>query len=73
MKYICSQCGNFSTLDTGEILDSGYTLNCEHCKKETIIDLFQPEYRKDLYEKSKKYDEIMEWWLRWLENDTNGN
>jgi DNA-directed RNA polymerase subunit RPC12/RpoP len=55
MKYICAHCGGFSKFPEASedvMLDSGQVLKCEHCGKETVVDLFTPEYRKNLFRKA---------------------
>lgn len=50
MRFVCAHCGDFSDDPDVEMLDSGTTMTCEACGKETIVDLSTPEYRKKLFE-----------------------
>jgi len=51
MKYSCAHCGEWVSLEEigVDFLDSGTTLKCPHCDRETIVDLFRPEERAKLY------------------------
>lgn len=57
MKYICAYCGILSKVKM-DILEAGSKLVCEECEEITILDLFKPQERADLYrhalEKEKK-------------------
>lgn len=53
IRFVCAGCGDLvpdaqgSTAADG--IDSGTTLKCRECDQDTIVDLFQPEERRDLY------------------------
>jgi hypothetical protein len=52
MKFICANCKGFSKFSEPAeaiLLDDGQVLSCEHCKKETVIDLNPPGFRTQLY------------------------
>lgn len=50
VKLICAHCKDtFCLDDDDDTLESGMTLTCTHCRKDTIVELFRPEDRKQLY------------------------
>lgn len=49
VKLNCQHCSEPLTVGDGEWIDSGMTLHCQACDKDTIIDLFRPEERAKLY------------------------
>ena len=48
-KFLCAHCGENSVLPTEMWLDSGSTLECTYCQKETVFDLDKPEDRAKRY------------------------
>ena len=52
VTYICSACGRLVVDANTEDIDPGTTLYCPEpeCIAATVVDLFTPEERKDLYE-----------------------
>ena len=44
----CQHCSE-SVLFDGDIIDSGMTIKCGQCGEDTIIDLFRPDERVELY------------------------
>lgn len=49
LAYVCAACGAFAKTEA-TMLDSGTTLTCDECGKDTVVDLDTPEQR------AKRYD-----------------
>jgi hypothetical protein len=52
VKYICAHCAldsRFAEHPLDVLLDDGQCLKCEHCGKETVVDLNRPEFQTQLY------------------------
>lgn len=51
LSYSCAHCGAFAKVPatTLDMLDAGTALACPECGKETVVDLFRPEDRAELY------------------------
>ena len=48
ITYLCQQCGTPNAVAI-DFLDSGTTLTCPACGGETIVDLFRPDLRAEMY------------------------
>lgn len=57
IRFLCSGCGDsvpdVQGLTAADGIDSGTTLKCPECDQDTIVDLFQPEERSELYRARK--------------------
>ncbi len=59
MTYICQYCGGIVEIEANvDPLDSGTTLECSSCAGITVVDLFQPDERRRLYQDAGRLDRL---------------
>ena len=49
-RVMCQHCGVDILLDADAMLDAGADLTCQECGEHTVVDLFTPQERKEMYE-----------------------
>ena len=57
LTYPCARCGELTTLDLVDWIDSGTTLFCPQCGKATVVLLCKPGEYGDLVDRLKEEDE----------------
>ena len=66
LSYSCAHCGCFAKVPATDLdgLDAGTTLRCSECGGATVVDLFRPEDRAELYRAKNAERATVVAWLR---------